>query len=426
MLKETFTSSTDIAINQNPPSKLGHRKADHEWRHTIISRQPEKETDKKSRQNLELAKKKLKKDKGFLGFLRKATRKATGKFKITEGIDINDVVSKLKSLDPNNGVNDDTVTYGVEDDEGNIMKIVVRASQSKSFESRLAQELSLVDDKNKVHMDIFNDENINEKTTTKNTSMAELLYNLMDEFDVVDVSFPTIPTDVVYNADKATTGVSSSVQKTNTPEEAGGAEIDDEIIQDDEILQDDDSVEAFEEEPVSVDPTKDILNQVLDMLKAQSKAMQAQAEAEAEKAKALQAEFSVKSASLNSSQQEEMARMESTIDAQKQKEKDARKMAEYAKIKAQNASSIGENFSPLISLLLEFDDFDTQQSLAKQEAAIRAKYKILPTDSPEIRRRKNDDLRFAIREIALKKTRAISKERQDKMAINKQPQQVGV
>src|SRR6185312_4365202 len=111
---------------------------------------------------------------------------------IKEFYDISNVVSKLKGLERANSKKQDNVVYGVEDNEGNVMKITVKKEQAKDFEYRLARDMA--DAK---------EDNLSGK---EKTSMAELLYDLKDEFDIIDVDFPRIPKDVIYNADKATKG----------------------------------------------------------------------------------------------------------------------------------------------------------------------------------------------------------------------------
>ena len=65
------------------------------------------------------------------------------------------------------------------------MKGTVRADQAKEFEETLAKELA--DGKtNKIN-----------GTSMKDKSMAELLFDLRDQFEIVAVEFPEIPTDVV-------------------------------------------------------------------------------------------------------------------------------------------------------------------------------------------------------------------------------------
>src|SRR5216683_711822 len=61
---------------------------------------------------------------------------------IKEFYDLNDVVSRLKGIESSDYKSSNTVTYGVEDDQGNIMKVSVRKDQSKDFEYKLARDMA--------------------------------------------------------------------------------------------------------------------------------------------------------------------------------------------------------------------------------------------------------------------------------------------
>ena len=336
---------------------------------------------------------------------------------IKEFYDLSDVVSRLKGIEGMDQQKNDVVTYGVEDDEGNVMKVSVRKDQAKDFEYRLARDMS----------DAKDDKMSGAK---KNLSLAELLYNLKDEFNIVDVEFPSIPKDVVYNADKATYGPDTSEVGENDvvddfgddesmnlegdmegESDFGGEGLDDgEEFSDEEmdiededgedVELDDESVEEFSEEEASATP-ESILQSVMDMLKADAEAKKAQADAAAEEARAKQAEFAYKSSQATVSAQEEFARMELEMDQQKQKEKEAKKLADLAKHRVQKTSMMRESTVPSIleQIILELDDFDTVQSVNRSKIALRQKYKVLPTDAPEVAQYKQQMLQQSMREL---------------------------
>ena len=114
-------------------------------------------------------------------------------FKLKENVSLDQIYSKLSGIENQGRMSDDnTQTYGVEDDEGNLMKITVRGDQQEEFEAALARELAEVEEYKMTGRGGYG----------RNVSMAEVLYNLKQNFDLVNVEFPEIPKDKVYNADK--------------------------------------------------------------------------------------------------------------------------------------------------------------------------------------------------------------------------------
>lgn len=330
---------------------------------------------------------------------------------INEAYDLSDVVSQLKGLENADVKHENTVTYGVEDDNGNIMKISVKKDQAKDFEYRLATDMSQA-----------KDDSLSGKTAK--TSLAELLYNLKDEFNIVDVEFPKIPKDVIYNADKATKAPAGSQQMNGETDEVDDMNPDQGMEGDEgmeggdmdgggfdengEPLQggqggegmegeegemgddleapegDDESVEDYGEESEGSTP-EGILNAVMSMLKSQADAEKAKADAAAEESRARQAEYAYKTAQSTVAHEEEFAQMEVEADRQKQKEKDAKRLADLAKAKVQKASSFRESTSILGQIiqemsLNELDDMDNEQSINRAKNDLRMKWKIIPGD----------------------------------------------
>lgn len=378
--------------------------------------------------------------------------------KVDEAFDLQDVLSRLRGIEGKNskGAGSDNVTYGVEDDEGNIMKVTVRKDQADEFEATLGHELA--------DIEAFS---VNGKEG-KDVSMAELLYNLKDKFDIIDVEFPKIPTDVVYNADQATYKAGADELPANdevTDDQAnldgaagelppggegdlggldgapgadagleGGEGEEDpfgpvknsndkmdlndvEGLEDDEapvpgeggedmggledMNADGDGVEDFAE------PEADegsILDKVLDMLKAQAEASTAQANAEAERYRADQAEYSAKAANATIAQEEELARMEASMDKQKEQEKQSKKLADIAKYRVQQASGVTE------AQLQEGDEGETAIAVRRMQSALGLKWRVEPTDDPETRNYKNTQRANEARELQARLRMAIARE----------------
>jgi hypothetical protein len=378
--------------------------------------------DPKSKQSLDAAKAKLKKKKSIKSKIKRF-------FGLGEAVDLNDVASRFKDLQTG-ATDDDTVTYGVEDDQGNLMKVTVRSDVAKDFEERLAHEIQ----KNAE----FNTD-INKIPNRNTPSMAEVLFKLKDEFEIIDVEFPTIPKNTVYKA----AGVDvrepeSGVGKTDLDNDLGyeddefgspdgedefglgGGEGDDLDSLDGELdgedgmgvpgeddFSDDESVEDFSGGGASSGGTEGLLNAILQMLQSDAEAKKAQAEAEAEKAKALQAEYSAKAATASIAQQTELMAMEQDIAKQKEKEKEARKLADLAKFQVKKSNSFTSeavNASAAVDkILLELDVVDNMQSIMAVRRVINTAYRPLPTDDEATKKYKQTQRRLAMQEWMAKR-----------------------
>lgn len=340
--------------------------------------------------------------------------------KVTESFDLQDVLSRLTGIEGRDSVSpSDNVTYGVEDAEGNVMKVTVKKDQGSEFETVLAHELA--------EIEAFTAAG----SSGKDISMAELLFNLKDKFDIIDVSFPKIPTDVVYNADKAsykaTDDLPSDDQVSMDGDDMEGLDdptdpnavmdldgMDDEEVGDelgdgdmelpdgeDDLSMDAEGVEEFSEPTDAVGSEGSILDKVLDMLKAQAEAQTAAAQADAEKYRAEQAEYSAKAASATVAQEEEMARMEAGLAKQKDAEKQSKKLADIAKYRVQQASGMAMN---------EAEEGETTQMIRRMMTQLPQKWLIGPDDDAKTAAYKNLQKSNAMRELQARMRTARARE----------------
>ena len=431
-----FVGSANIAGNPNP-SRTPMRRHDvrggeNAW-HAEKREQRDQRNDPEFQRRAELegqqanslqaAKAKLAKQCSFFGRLKSflANKQRGGNFLISESFDMQDVMSRLSGLEADGRAGDATVSFGIEDDDGNLMKVTVRSDQSEEFEEALANELADAARRKEV---------TGEETSI---SMAELLLKLNDQFDIVDASFPTIPTDGVYNADKIQYGVADTGQEElgngleafpddgmgSDPMAAGGDPMGaegDPMAGDgmgDDPMADDGSVEDFPaDELTPEDPEQSVIVSILNMLKAEAETRKAEADARAEEARTKQAEFTAMASKNAVAQEEEVARMEAEIEARKAKEKDAKRISDLARYRVTTASGLGEgakfSFGQFLDVklevdnLLEFEEFDTVQSLNRQRGTLRLKYAIQPEDNPNTVRYKREALMTASRELDAK------------------------
>lgn len=336
---------------------------------------------------------------------------------INEDINVNDTVSRMKGLEKKNEPRQgDTTTFGVEDDQGNIMKVTVKSDQAKDFERRLSLELGEIQtDK------IYGYQKVE-------VSMAELLYNLKNEFEIIDVEFPTIPSDAIYNADKATYGEDDTAstamsQDANMGGDTGmGDEMNGEMGMDTQLPPSDgselppegdegldgemgDDLEGMDEEGLDDDSVEDFTEDqpegfesmfqgLLQMMTAQAEATKAQAEAEAEKARAMTAEYSAKAAGSVLAREEELARMGAELDKQKQKEKEAKKLSDLAKFRVQQGKTTsGPQFesvfkkvveeNKIVNEELEGETLENEQMIRTALKNAKQQYAPKQGDSPE-------------------------------------------
>lgn len=415
------------------PQRRELRGGEGQWRRQGIANRQERENFNapspeqiaKTKAQIEKAKQlKAEKTPRFKNFVsRLITRKG-----VKESIDVAGITSQLKGLEnKNNFDNRNTVTYGVEDDEGNLMKVTVKSEDAKSFENRLALELGEIEN-NKIY-----------GYQNSGISLAEVLYNLKDEFNIVDVEFPEIPSDIIYNADKASLGEQTpdptGMENNQMDKDENGQPINgddqtqndmgnipmsnsNEEMPDDLDNEDMDQGQDFVEDEGDND-FKTMFNQLMQLMTAQAEKEKAIADAEAEKARALQAEYSAKAANHEITRQEELVRMQAEIDAQKKKEKDAKQLASIAKYRVNKDKGAGAmNFESTGSFLKDYiineyvdidSDLEDENTIRKQLIQARMKYKIDPNDDAAMKAYKsqamqavNNQLNDKLRQIKAK------------------------
>lgn len=212
-----------------------------------------------------------------------------------------DVLSKLDAAEKKAKVNGDTVTFGLEDEDGNVIKVHVRADQAKEFETALANMLAGQDE--------------NEDDENNSLEIAEVIFNLKDKFDIVDAEWPEITGD-------------EEEQETVEPgeEEAPPEGAEPEMEPDAEL----------EMEPEK--GAESALQQVIDVLKADAEAKKAEAEAKTAEARAKEAEYTAQASANKVKQEEEILDMEAYYKQKKEKEKEAKTLAQLAQYKHDQAT----------------------------------------------------------------------------------------
>lgn len=229
-----------------------------------------------------------------------------------------DVMSKLAAAEKYSRLAQDTTAFGLEDSDGNVIKVMVPTEQAEEFEDALATLLGGTKE----------DENGEETTGVE---IAEVLFELKDRFEIVDVVWPDIEGDVEEEEE-------ADVE----PEEQPDSDESDDDQSDDGDIEDEleDPTEEPQDEP-SMEPAggaESALQQVIDMMKADAEARKAESEAREAEAEARAAEAAAHAAAAKVRQEEEILDMEAYNRNKKEQEKEAKRLADLAKFKHEKAS----------------------------------------------------------------------------------------
>lgn len=219
------------------------------------------------------------------------------------------VLSKIDNAEEKARAGDDTVAFGLEDENGQIVKVYVKTDQAEDFEHALAVSLAGEDKNN-------DDEN-------SSTEIAEVIFKLKDRFEIVDVEWNTFEGD-----------------EDEEQEVAGGDDVTDAGITDDNTEvngTDSDADIDSGEAGTGEEDAKSALQSVIDVMKADADAKKAEAEAKEAEAKAKEAEYAAKSASAKVQQEEQILDMETHNKSQAAKQKEAKQLAQLAKFKHETA-----------------------------------------------------------------------------------------
>jgi len=241
-----------------------------------------------------------------------------------------DVMSKLKNAEKQVEYEDDTVPFGMEDEEGNIVKVYVRADQADEFESALGGMLSGESDESVDG----EDEELN------SVEIAEVLFKLKDQFDIVDVEWPEIEGD---EEEEQTLGGAEG-EMGEDPAMGGEMGAEGGMEGGDEMgLGDEEGIEDLEGEgdEMGMDAeggAESALQQVIDMMKSDAEARKAESEARSAEAEARTAEAHANSAASKVSQEEQILDAEAHEKQQKDEKGETERLAKLARYKHDQAN----------------------------------------------------------------------------------------
>lgn len=229
--------------------------------------------------------------------------------------DQDEVISRLKSLENKESADQrDIVSFGVEDDDGQVVRVTIRADQAEEFEKALQS----------VMAEFEEDEN------TK-TEIAEVLYKLKDNFDIVDVVWPEVEEDEEvegqeFGDEQGAPGEGGDALSGLEGEPGAEGDMGD-------LGAEGDLGDLGAEDTGGDEQVGSLLSQVIDMMTADAAARKADAEARIADAKAREQEIGAKSALAKIKQEEQFLDMDDQVKKQKEQEKEAKRLAQLAKWK---------------------------------------------------------------------------------------------
>lgn len=218
--------------------------------------------------------------------------------------DVNDKVSnatKRAQVDDKT----QTSTFGLQDGDGKVIKVTVKRDQAEDFENRLNNILS---------------------DTENPKEIAEVLYMLKQDYDIVDVEW-----DEAITEDEEPEGEEGGEDDLalDGEEDAGDGELD--------LGDEDDLGDAGAEDESSPDlqqSTVQLLQQVIDLLKSETGVRTANADVAKAKAETELQDIETQKQDAEISREQEVADMESFEEEEKERKKNERLVQRLAKYRA--------------------------------------------------------------------------------------------
>ena len=212
--------------------------------------------------------------------------------------DTSEAISKLKALEDKESVDyRDTSTFGLVDNNGDIVRVTVPSDQAQGFEQDIQHFMSDRDEAEAA------------------PEIAEVLFKMKDRYTIINVEWPEVEED------------QEEGQELPGGEEGG--------LPGEEGMPGAEGMPGEELPPAGEDTgqVKDLLTQVIDMMKADADARKADAQAREAEAKTKQAGAAREQAMARVKQEEQFLDMDEYTKAQKTKEKEAKRLAQLAKWK---------------------------------------------------------------------------------------------
>jgi hypothetical protein len=230
----------------------------------------------------------------------------------SDSFDANQAISKLKSLEDKESVDyRDTSTFGLVDNNGDIVRVTIPTEQAEGFEKDIQHFLG------------------NRDESEPAPEIAEVLFNMKDRYTIINVDWPQLEED-------AEEGQELEGQEEANPQSDLPAEGDQ--------MPGDEGADAASIAPTG-DATQvtDLLTQVIDMMKADAEARKSEAQAREAEANTRQANAARDHAMARVKQEEQFLDMDEYSKNQKSREKEAKRLAQLSKWKHDMAKGEDQN-----------------------------------------------------------------------------------
>lgn len=218
-----------------------------------------------------------------------------------ENFDASGIVAKLKSLETREDTDvKDTSTFGLVDNNGQIIKVTVPSDQATSFEQDIQHFMSDRDESEQA------------------PEIAEVLFKMKDRYTIVNVEWPKVEEDAEEGQElqDGAEGMEMDPNAEGMPPEG-------------DLPLDDTGMGAG----ADTGGVEDLLSQVISMMTADADARKAEAQAREAEAKTKQANAARDQAMSRVKQEEQFLDMDDYTKNQKNKEKEAKRLAQLSKWK---------------------------------------------------------------------------------------------
>lgn len=249
----------------------------------------------------------------------------SGSTSTNENFNLSDALSKINNVaKQSQATKTNSVQFGLQDDKDNIIRVFVDAEHAEEFESALQHHLEV---------------------DMKKIEIAELLFSLKDEFNILNVVWPTVVDDAVEEEETSKNGEMQN-QDTDMNDETDPDSInpDDQQSSDEnrgvgeekgthDVGEDDVPVADLPQQDAfsGADDQKTTINSILAMLSSDAEAKKADADARAAEARAREAESMARAAEAKIKSEEQILDMEAYNKTQTTEKSETRKLAKLAK-----------------------------------------------------------------------------------------------
>lgn len=221
---------------------------------------------------------------------------------LNEELGQDNIVDKLKALEKKDSTDkNSSTTFGLEDDNGGIVRVSIQTDQAEEFERALQAFLADEEEKQGTGPEI-----------------AEILFQLRNQFNIIDVSWPDVEEDE-EEGQELEGGEDTNFDAENNIEGNDETSLD--------------GLVADEDQPEDESEAKSVLQQVIDMMKTDAEARKAEAEARMREAEAKAQETEAKVTMSKVKQEEELLDMDDYFKKQQEEKKEIKRLAKLAKWK---------------------------------------------------------------------------------------------